>query len=70
MLSAIALGHASVSHNAVIMGLTLLATQPQIKQKCDRDGQSYWQIYDPASGHFTLLGSETEVRIWLENYFS
>ncbi|BAZ43796.1 hypothetical protein NIES4102_07980 [Chondrocystis sp. NIES-4102] len=47
-----------------------IRTQPQIKHKRDRAyGNSYWQIYDPASGRLTNLGSETEVRIWLENYF-
>jgi hypothetical protein len=49
--------------------LIQIQTEPQIKQKCDRNGQSYWQIFDPVSGHFTLLGSETEVRMWLENYY-
>lgn len=40
--------------------------EPKIKQKCDRSGNIYWQIYDPVSGYCFSLGSEQEVRAWLD----
>jgi len=42
-------------------------TEPQIKQKCDRNGNFHWQIYDPVSGRYTCFGSEQDVRAWIEN---
>ncbi len=43
--------------------------EPQIKQKCDGDGNFYWQIYDPVSGHYTSFGSEQDVRAWIEKRY-
>lgn len=43
--------------------------EPKIAQKCDRQGQTYWQIYDPTTRHYTSLASEKEVRIWLEERY-
>lgn len=50
--------------------LIKLKTEPQIRRKCDRYGNSYWQIFNPVSGKFTLFGSEKEVRVWLEEHFN
>lgn len=44
-------------------------TEPQVKQKRDRNGNSYWQIYDPKSGNYTSCASELEVRVWLEKRY-
>ena len=49
--------------------LTLSRTEPQIKQKSDRHGNSYYQIYDPITRKYILLASELEVRIWLESRY-
>lgn len=49
--------------------LILARTEPQIKQKCDRGGNCYWQIYDPVSGFNSCFGSEQEVREWLERRY-
>ncbi len=38
----------------------------QIKQKQDRDGNSYWQIYDLTTNTSSAFGSEQEVRAWME----
>lgn len=40
--------------------LIQIQTEPQIKQKRDRDGQSYWQIYDPSvvSVHYGLASRD------------
>lgn len=49
--------------------LTLSKTEPRIKQKRDRHGNSYYQIYDTISRSYLVLASELEVRIWLENRY-
>ena len=48
-----------------------IATCDDLKvwQKCDRFGNSYWQVYNPKTRHFTCFGSESEVRSWLEQQF-
>lgn len=48
---------------------TLVSNEPQIRQRRNRFGQTYWQVYDPATNHSTSLSSEQEVRQWLEQRF-
>lgn len=43
--------------------------EPKIGQKCDRQGNRYWQIYDPVTRQYTSCASEKEVRIWLEKRY-
>ena len=38
----------------------------QVVQKSDRQGNTYWQVYDPASGKSFCSGSETDVLAWIE----
>jgi hypothetical protein len=40
--------------------------EPKIRQIQDREGQTWWQAYDPITGQTTYLSSEHEVQIWLE----
>lgn len=40
--------------------------EPRITEKCDRFGQSYYEVYDPMSQKFSSLNSEKEVRVWLD----
>ena len=44
-------------------------TEPQIKQKRDRHGNFYWQIYEPISGCFNSFGSELEIKMWLDRHY-
>ncbi len=41
----------------------------QVWQKTDRYGNTYWQAYDPVTGRSTSLGSEDEMRIWIEQRY-
>lgn len=41
----------------------------QVLQKTDRYGMSYWRTYDPASGRSTVLGSQAEMRMWIEQRY-
>ncbi|MGF1589024.1 MAG: hypothetical protein ACFCU7_07240 [Pleurocapsa sp.] len=44
-------------------------TEPRVRQKGDRSGNSYWQIYDPVTGSNCSLSSEQEVRTWLDTRY-
>ncbi|WP_250126747.1 hypothetical protein [Chroococcidiopsis sp. CCMEE 29] len=48
---------------------TPVSDEPQVRQRCDRSGQIYWQVYDPATNRSARLSSEQEVRQWLEQRF-
>ncbi|MDJ0724887.1 MAG: hypothetical protein QNJ38_07230 [Prochloraceae cyanobacterium] len=41
-------------------------TEPKIIRKSDRQGNSYFQVYDPHNRHYATFNSEREIRIWLE----
>lgn len=44
--------------------------EPRVWQRMNRQGQiTSWHIYDPRSGYTVQLGSEMEVRLWLEHRF-
>jgi hypothetical protein len=52
--------------------ITAFMTQghdPKICQITDRDGQTWWNIYDPVTGQFTCLDSEEAVRVWIEQRY-
>ena len=40
--------------------------EPQVCQKSDRAGNTWWSVYDPNTGGSSNLSSEMEVRMWLE----
>jgi hypothetical protein len=42
---------------------------PQIREKRDRSGQSYWQVYDPMSQTSRRFFAEEEVYRWLEQRY-
>ena len=54
------------------MGNSLLAqkTDPYIKQKSDRYGSLYWQVYDFTTNKSYTFGSEREVRAWIEERYN
>jgi hypothetical protein len=51
---------------------SLLASpsQPQIKERRDRHGRTYWRVHDPATGRSVVFYSEQEVCTWLEQRWS
>ena len=43
--------------------------EPQIKQKCDRYGNLYWQVKDFATNKTYEFDSDRDVRVWIENRY-
>lgn len=43
--------------------------EPRISQVRTRSGNVLWHVYDPLSRRSVVLGSEAEVRTWLEQRF-
>jgi hypothetical protein len=47
------------------------APEPKIRRKRDRNGNTYFWVYDPDTGRTTTFASEQEVRAWLDQrYYS
>ena len=54
-----------------ILLLQKLTAPADVKiQKINRNGSTYWSVYDPTSGQSAYLSSEQEVRIWLEQRYN
>ncbi|MBW4691459.1 MAG: hypothetical protein KME27_06785 [Lyngbya sp. HA4199-MV5] len=47
-------------------GYSFSQSEPEIRQTLDREGQTWWQVYDPLTGQTAYLESEADVHIWLE----
>lgn len=47
----------------------VLTNEPKIKLQRDRQGLTYWQVYDPVNRTHISLATESEVRIWLEKRY-
>lgn len=43
--------------------------EPQIRWMRDRQGRSYFKIYDPLTEQHHYANSEQEVRVWLERRY-
>ncbi len=43
--------------------------EPQILQKRDRQGQSYFQVYDPVSQSHHRFATEADLRTWLDQRY-
>jgi hypothetical protein len=43
--------------------------EPQVRQKCDRFGNKYWQAYDFYTNQSYTFASEQDVRVWIENRY-
>ena len=43
--------------------------EPHIVTKRDRDGNPYYDVYDPIDRRHHTFGSEHEVRVWLEERY-
>jgi hypothetical protein len=44
-------------------------SDPRITQRCDRQGNTYFHVYDPVSGRSSTFGSPEEIRFWLEERY-
>ena len=44
------------------------STEPQVFRRKDRDGNVYFEIYDPVTGKSNAFGSEREIRACLDLY--
>lgn len=45
-------------------------SEPQVWEKHDRHGHTFFKVYDPQSDRYLYLSSEDEVRVWLEERYS
>ncbi len=64
--------HICLRLNRLWQNLThiLANDEPRVWPQLNRRGQIVsWHIYDPKSGYTIQLGSEIEVRLWLEHRF-
>jgi hypothetical protein len=52
--------------NGFITLLCAPSYEPVIWQKRDRNGNSYWECYDPVSDRTLWFSCEDEARIWLD----
>ena len=43
--------------------------EPHVKSISDRQGNNYWQVYDPVSNCNYSFSSEKEVRAWLDTRY-
>ncbi|MGK7892861.1 MAG: hypothetical protein AB4372_04250 [Xenococcus sp. (in: cyanobacteria)] len=50
--------------------LLVSKNEPYIKQKRDRNGNLYWQVYDFTTNKSYTFGSEREVRAWIEERYN
>jgi hypothetical protein len=53
----------------VLVDILTSTNQPAIYTTESKSGVTQWIIYDPVTGYRTRLGSEEEVRIWLEQSY-
>ena len=44
-------------------------TEPEVWQKCDRQGNNYWLTFDPITGSYSYFCSEQEVKMWIEKRY-
>ena len=49
--------------------LSTFQNEPYVERKCDRDGNLYWQVRDRKTNKSYIFGSDTEVRIWIEERY-
>lgn len=49
--------------------LSASTEEPQVWQRVDCYGNTYWEAYDPISRKSFCSGSETDIRIWIEQLY-
>lgn len=45
------------------------SSDPIIRERCDRQGNSYYIVYDPVTQQQSICASEAEIRAWLEQRY-
>lgn len=60
-----------VSHifRNIKQSLLIDRNEPQVKQKRDRLGNFYWQVYDYPTNKSYTFSSDREVRAWIEERY-
>jgi hypothetical protein len=41
----------------------------KVWEKCDRNGNTYWEAYDPMTGKHFYSGSEADMIAWMEQLY-
>jgi hypothetical protein len=54
----------------VIATHVMHSSDPTINERRDRQGNVYYQVYDPRTQKFAVFGSESEIRYWLEQRYA
>jgi hypothetical protein len=52
-----------------ILNILAFRSEPTITRKHDREGNSYFQVYDPATQKSMFMASEQEVRAWIDQRY-
>ncbi|GAA6615996.1 hypothetical protein [Scytonema sp. NUACC26] len=52
-----------------LINFLIPSEEPQVRQRVTRQGDIYWEVYDPATGKYFTSGSEIEMRIWIEQLY-
>jgi hypothetical protein len=45
-------------------------SEPTVRERCDRRGNVYYQVYDPRTQKSAVFGCQSEVRYWLEQRYA
>ncbi|MGL4618325.1 hypothetical protein [Chroococcidiopsis sp.] len=52
-----------------LFALLFQSNELQVKQRRDRQGNTWWQAFDPTTNQSTSFGSEAEMRSWIEQRY-
>lgn len=52
-----------------IVNLLTKESEPCIREKRDRDGYVWWEVYDPLTGRTSCFSSRAEVLAWLDQRY-
>lgn len=52
-----------------IANLFTKESEPHIRERCDRDGGIWWEVYDPLTGRSSCFSSRAEVLAWLDQRY-
>lgn len=54
----------------ILFARLLNGSDPRILKRCDRQGNYYFEVYDPHNQERLNFSSEHEVRIWLDQRYN
>ncbi len=53
----------------IVKTLLVDSQELQVLQKVDRQGNIYWQAYDPVTGKSFSSGSKVDISMWIEQLY-